>query len=114
MKDIIIKKSVPENTVSDWVSAISFIPTPTDDMLDSASELLQSTNFNHHVVLSMSSLMHTYCEMHFNCFENNAGVYSGVQFLEKAVMDFYQQNITRRTVHDDVCITLKLWLNIPY
>lgn len=103
MKNIILKKSVPDSTVNDWVSSIAFISDPTAEMLEASSELLQKSNFNHHIVLGVSSIMHTYCAEHSTCLVENEAVYSSVLYLENKIQQS-KQNLRERKNQDDVSI----------
>lgn len=104
MRDIIVKKSVPDNTVKEWISALTFVPDPNAEMLDAASDILEKTVYNHHIVLGVSSLMRTYCAKHPSCRYDNQGVFSTVMFLEKLVEDYRLKDLKDRKIHDDVSI----------
>lgn len=114
MKDIILKKAVPQSTVKDWVSSIAFIHDPTEDMLDATKELLQKTYFDHHIALGISALMRTYCAQHPSCLEENEKVYSSVLFLEKIAQESYRKNVKDRRIHDDVSKKYVTYFSILY
>lgn len=44
MKDIILKRSLPENTLNEWVMSMAFIARPVKDILATVAQLFKKNH----------------------------------------------------------------------
>lgn len=106
MKDLILKEAISESTVSQWLTAIAFIPDPDESIIEAASELLQNIEFSSNFAFSISSLTHTYCIQRSEC-HKESGVIKILQYLESYFRENYQ-NVTNKQVLDNVSTKYKI------
>ncbi|KAJ8955427.1 hypothetical protein NQ318_003525 [Aromia moschata] len=90
---------------------MAFIATPDDAMMEVALDLLQEKTFSPSVVLSVTSLAHTYCIQRKNCIGNSA-IYSIVEYLENYLLEELKKKELDRETHDNIMVTLKALSNI--
>lgn len=100
MKDLAIQGVVPDNTVREWVLAMSFIPRPDKSIMSSIYALLSHKSDDSAVVLGIAALTHTYCVQNGNCDQDESGenAHAIITFLEKRATYAYQQSNSSETV----------------
>ncbi|XP_060537065.1 uncharacterized protein LOC132708634 isoform X2 [Cylas formicarius] len=106
MKDIILKGGVSENTMKEWMLSIAFIPRPDEEMMDSALMLVKEKTFSANTVLSVASLVHTFCSQNSNC-RNIEAVASVVEHFEDYLLSWIRANETNRDAEHRIIVTLK-------
>lgn len=102
MKDLSIEGVVPDDTIREWVLAMSFIPRPDQDMLSSAFELLAHISSDSSINLGVAALTHTYCVQHNDCDQDEnikGGAYKIIKLLEnRATKEYQTQGNSTETV----------------
>lgn len=101
MKEIIVKKGIPEDTINEWIVSISFIPRPDNDMLKAVADLLNSESFHPNVALGVSSLVHTYCKENGNCKENE-NIKRIESYLQNKISELINKGTKDRITKDNV------------
>jgi len=81
MKDIILKKGVPQDVVHDWLLALSFIPRPDLQTVSIITPLLKWDKADTQFFLSVSAVVRSYCKWNSNC-ATQAEVANIISFLE--------------------------------
>lgn len=102
MKDSIINNEVSENVMHDWMLAISFIPRPTEGMMETISQLLEQKGNDPSVTLGVSALTHTFCTQNLNCYSNEP-TNNIIQWLENQVVNSYESKVGDRKTQENVC-----------
>ncbi|XP_050313934.1 apolipophorins [Anthonomus grandis grandis] len=106
MKDRIKAKLVPEDTLTDWMSTLAFIPNPDKEMLEAALIILKEKQYQSNVAFSVASLTHTYCTLHKDC-QKTYEVQEVVKYFESELKDLMLNDILERVVQDKIIVTLK-------
>ncbi|KYB29704.1 hypothetical protein TcasGA2_TC031518 [Tribolium castaneum] len=111
MKDIILKRGVPESTIKDWMMSLAFIPRPDDGMMEAAAALLQQKPFDASIAFSVTALTHTYCSQRSDCIETNV-VNAIVDKMENTIIGLYGSKQFDRESRDKIIVALKSLGNI--
>lgn len=101
MKDIILRRAVPETTANEWMLAIALTPIPDASMLEAAYELLRARK-DASTVFSASSLAYTYCKQNEDCRWVDASVDGIIQLLEDRATEAYDSHKTDRVTQETV------------
>lgn len=104
MKDIIIDGGVPQETVHEWLIALSFIPRPTERMLVSLIDLLQYDTEDPAVTLSIATVTHSYCRITPNCYDS-ISVQEIVLQLERRATESYNSRNDGKETREKVSLT---------
>lgn len=97
MKDIIIDGGVPQETVHEWLMALSFIPRPTERMLVSLIDLLQHNTEDPAVTLSIATVTHSYCRITPNCYASISVQEIILQLERRATESYNSRNDGKET-----------------
>lgn len=86
MKDAILKDSIPEEVIHEWLFSISLIPRPDEETLASALPLMYhpKAKTDAQFLLSISALAHSYCRHHSNCHKSKQ-IQELLNYLEEEV-----------------------------
>ncbi|XP_025406452.1 uncharacterized protein LOC112680523 [Sipha flava] len=102
MKDILWNGTISESTSTEWLLAISMFDRPDDQVISEITDLLYKENVSSDIVLSISSLINTYCKLNPNCKENEK-LTKGVMHIEKKI----KMNMLVKENRDETLMWLK-------
>nr|XP_018903254.1 PREDICTED: uncharacterized protein LOC109034507 [Bemisia tabaci] len=72
MKDVLINQNVSDVVFNEWLFALSIFPRPNDEIVSVAVPLMQHYPENEAVLLSLTSMIHSFCK--WNLCENEHNV----------------------------------------
>lgn len=105
MKDIILRKEIPQSTVEDWLFTIAFIPRPDENMIEPMAELLKQGYNEPSISLTVSALTRSYCVQNKDCIYNDA-VRDILSLLQDRVLSLYKRDKRTRDDVDHVGLSL--------
>ncbi|XP_073994094.1 apolipoprotein lipid transfer particle isoform X2 [Rhodnius prolixus] len=70
MTDVILSQEISEQRRQDWLLIMAFFPRPDADTIDSVSKLMLLKNVDTSTMLTVTTLIHAYCQKYTNCQEN--------------------------------------------
>lgn len=106
MVDEIIRKSVSTETAHKWLTSISFLPRPDEEMLEALYKVIamDSIDADPLTILAPTAVVHTFCRNHDNCQENE-NVLKFVAYLEKHIENYLSKDLTKRIYKEKVRCT---------
>lgn len=107
IKDIILSKTISENTLNDWMTTLAFIPNPDISMMESFLIILREKPFSPNIALSVASLTHTYCSLNSDC-ERTTAVFSIIEYFQNNLLKFLGETTSDREVQDKVSFLINL------
>ncbi|XP_049847119.1 uncharacterized protein LOC126299332 [Schistocerca gregaria] len=111
MTDAILEGDIPTSTANEWLFAMAFIPRPSLETITIMSPLLSSETSNTEALLSLSSVVHTYCKKNSGC-ENATQVQATVSHLQELVLSGCQNTRNNKIPYSQVIVALKTLGNI--
>lgn len=99
----IIKNSVNNDIAQKWLTSMSFLPRPDDQMLASLYKMLEAnyTNSDPTFIFAPTAVVHTYCRNHPDCIENQQ-VQKFVKLLESITMEYLNKDLSIRANREKV------------
>lgn len=99
----IIKNSVKNDIALKWLTSISFLPRPDNQMLTSLYEMFEAkhTDSDPTFVFAPTAVVHTYCRYHPDCNENEQ-VQKFVKLLESVTMEYLKKDLSIRANREKV------------
>ncbi|XP_060856834.1 uncharacterized protein LOC132934536 [Metopolophium dirhodum] len=102
MKDILWNGTISESISTDWLMAMAMFDRPDDQVVTEISHLLHKENASSDILLSITSLIHTYCKLNPNCNEN-VELIQAIVYIEQKI----KENILIKENRDKALIWLK-------
>ncbi|CAD7080164.1 unnamed protein product [Hermetia illucens] len=108
MRDQLVGEAIPKNMARNWLTALSFTPRPSVEILEIFLSLIEyGKKVNEpDYILGSTAVIHTFCRYHSNC-GNYDQVKQIVQFLENEGTELLTQNLNLRKFKERMIITLK-------
>lgn len=105
MANEINKRSVSDETAQKWLTSLSFLPRPDEQMLRALYTVLENefiTSPAPIYILGPTSVVHAYCR-NLDCAENEV-VKDYVNHLEAKILAHLQMDLTNRETREKVCV----------
>lgn len=99
----IIKNSVNNDIAQKWLTSMSFLPRPDNQMLASLYKMfeIKHNDTDPTFVFAPTAVVHTYCRNHPDCAENEQ-VHKFLKLLESITMDYLNKDLSIRANREKV------------
>ncbi|XP_050528812.1 uncharacterized protein LOC126898616 isoform X2 [Daktulosphaira vitifoliae] len=102
MKDILREGSIGESISKEWLIAIAMFDRPDIQVVHEISQLIYEKNVSPNTLLSITSLIHTYCRKNSDCTED-IKLLSNVAFIEEKI----KQNVFIHNNRQEALVWMK-------
>ncbi|VVC30431.1 Hypothetical protein CINCED_3A001550 [Cinara cedri] len=102
MKDILWNGTISESTSTEWLLAIAMFDRPDDQVVSEISQLFYKENVSSDILLSISSLVYTYCKLHPH-YKENVILIQDTAYMERKI----KENILIKENRDETIMWLK-------
>lgn len=99
----IIKNSVNNDIAQKWLTSMSFLARPDDQMLASLYNMFEAkyTDSDPTFIFAPTAVVHTYCRNHPDCIENEQ-IQKFVELLESLTTEYLKKDLLIRTNREKV------------
>lgn len=99
----IIRKAVDKDTAHKWLTSMSLLPRPDEQMLQALYTIIEQDTIDGDpiMVLAPTAVVHTYCRNHDSCHENEQ-VMQFVQYLEGKIEAYVKTDLSKRANREKV------------
>ncbi|XP_065216942.1 uncharacterized protein Apoltp isoform X2 [Planococcus citri] len=101
MKEIMINGNISESTANGWLFAMSLFSRPDEEVIESTTPLLMADNATNNMLLSISSVVHSFCSRVADCNEHEI-IIPAILHLERQL----NQTVLEGTTNNDKIIIL--------
>lgn len=103
MTQEIIGKTVGNDTAYKWLTSMSFLPRPDEQMLQALYTIIKGDTIDADpiIILAPTAVVHTFCRNHDGCQENEH-VLKYVDYLEGRIMAYMKRELSTRANREKV------------
>ncbi|ODN01099.1 Apolipophorin [Orchesella cincta] len=89
IKERILSGDAPRETISSWINSLAFIPKPDLDLMAATFQILRARDNHPNILLSYSSLAHSFCRQQQTSSSASCDQYQPVQILTRLYEKFF-------------------------